>query len=336
VSAARTSHARTAALENAGGFCNLPLFPGMQVPFRSIAIVGSGAIGLYYGARLGLGGAAVRFLMRGDLGDVRARDSVIIREPAGTVELRPVAAYGSPVDIGRVDLVLVTLKATVNAELPRLIPPLLGPGTAILTLQNGLGADEDIARQFGAERVLGGLAFIANTRIAAGEVRCYHPGSLTIGEFNRPPQTRTHALAQQFTASGVRMHVAENLMEARWRKLVWNVPFNGLAVANNVTTDVVCRTPALAAEARALMAEIQHAAAAFGYVISDDFLGQQFDVTPPMGSYQPSSLVDFRAGREVEVEAIWGEPLRRALRHGVPVPRLAALYQRLKEVTATA
>lgn len=305
----------------------------MQLAFRTVAIVGSGAIGTYYGARLGLAGAGVRFLMRNDLAAVRQRGGVTIQERDGTLELRPVAAFATTAEIGPVDLVIVTLKTTANSMLPAMLPPLMGPNTAVLTLQNGLGADEFIADVVGAERVLGGLAFIASTRTAPGVVTCYHPGSITLGEYGRPAGDRARALAQQFTDAGVKINVVDDLLEARWRKLVWNVPFNGLAVANNVTTDVLCADARHAADVRALMREVQHAAAAFGFALPDSFLAQQFDVTPPMGAYQPSSLVDFRAGREVEVEAIWGEPLRRAQAKGVSVPRLADLYARLKSMT---
>lgn len=306
----------------------------MPYAFRRLAVVGSGAIGTYYGASLALGGADVRFLMRRDLDAVRTRGSIRLHGSGGTREVRPVAVFGSTKEIGPVDLVLVTMKITANQELGHLLPPLLGNDTVILTLQNGLGSDEFIAAQFGAERVFGGLAFIASTRTGAGEVTCYHPGSITIGEFGRAPGPRVHALAAQFEAAGVTMRVADNLLEARWRKLVWNVPFNGLSVANNLTTDHLCARPELAAEIRSLMREVQQSAAAFGFVIPEAFLAEQFSVTPPMGAYQPSSLVDFRAGREVEIEAIWGEPLRRARSVGVSVPRLTALYERLKQVTA--
>jgi 2-dehydropantoate 2-reductase len=307
----------------------------VQLAFRSIAIVGSGAIGTYYGARLALAGADVRFLMRGDLAVVRARGSVLIHEKTGTLELRPVAAFGSPGEIGPVELVIVTLKTTANPELARLLPSLLDARTLILTLQNGLGSDEHLASLFGAERILGGLAFIASTRTGPGEVTCYHPGTITLGEFGRPPLPRTHALAEKFNAAGIKVRVIENLLEARWRKLVWNVPFNGLAVAHNLTTDQLCADPRLAVEIRALMLEVQLAARAFGFEIPDVFLQQQYEVTPPMGAYQPSSLVDFRAGREVEVEAIWGEPLRRAQAAGVPTPRLATLYAQLRTLGRT-
>jgi 2-dehydropantoate 2-reductase len=301
----------------------------MAEPFSTVGIVGSGAVGLYFGTRLGAAGAGVRFLMRGDLAAVRARGSVILRERGGVLELRPALAFGTPGEVGRVDLAIVALKTTSSDAAAGLVGPLLGPKTLILTLQNGLGADEYLAGLFGAERVAGGLVFMACTRTGPGEVTGFSPPVISIGRFGGPPGDRVLGLARQLRASGMAITVVENLLEARWRKLVWNIPFNGLTVAEGVTTDRICADPALAGEARALMREIQRAARAFGFEIPDAFLGAQFDATPPMGPYRPSSLVDFLAGRDVEVESIWGEPLRRARAAGVEMPRLAALYARL-------
>jgi 2-dehydropantoate 2-reductase len=306
----------------------------VALAFPKIAVVGTGALGLYYGIRLGRAGADVRFLMRGDLAAVRERGSVAIHEGENTLALSPVAALATAAEIGAVDLVLVTLKTTANHELARLLPPLLGPDTAVLTMQNGLGADEQIAGLVGGERVLGALAFIAATRTAPGEVTCLRPGSITLGEFGRPATARTHALAEQFTAAGVKVRVVENLMESRWHKLVWNIPFNGLTIAaGGITADRVCADPALAARAEALMREVQRAAARLGFTITDAFVRRQFEITAPMGPYRPSSLIDFRAGREVELESIWGEPLRRAEAAGEAMPELARLYAELRVAT---
>lgn len=304
-----------------------------DITFSRIAIVGSGAIGLYYGTKFGLAGAEVRFLMRRDLAAVRARGSIRLRVGRAATELRPAAVFGSAEEIGPVDLVIVTLKTTANGEFPHLLPPLLGSDTVILTLQNGLGSDEQLAALFGAERILGGLAFIATNRTGPGEVVCYHPGSVALGAFGRPPDKRTRAIAARFEGAGVKTSVVENLVEARWRKLIWNIPFNGLAVAHRCATDRLCADPTLAAEVRALMREVQAAAARLGLCIPDEFLRQQFEVTPGLGAYQPSTLVDYLAGREVEVEPIWGEPLRRARAAGAAMPRLEELYGQLKKLT---
>jgi 2-dehydropantoate 2-reductase len=304
--------------------------------FRRIAIVGSGAIGLYYGIRLAKGGADVRFLLRGDLDAVRRRGSLLLRQEDETVELKPAPVFGSAAEMGTADLVVVAMKTTGNADLPGILAPLVGPQTAVLTLQNGLGSDEDLAGRFGAERVMGGLAFIASTRTGPGEVTCYRSHSITLGEFGRPQAERTRGLAAQFEAAGVEARVVDNLDSARWHKLVWNVPFNGLSIAAGcISTDRICADPALLAEVRALMDEIRGVAAALGHEITDRFLQAQIDVTPPMGAYRPSSLIDFQAGREVEVEAIWGEPLRRGRAAGASLPRLALLHALLRSLAGS-
>jgi 2-dehydropantoate 2-reductase len=303
--------------------------------FHRIAIVGSGAIGLYYGIRLAKGGADVRFLLRGDLAEVRRRGSLILRQKDETVELSPAPVFGSAAEMGPVDLVVVAMKTTGNADLPGIVAPLAGPHTAILTFQNGLGSDEFLAAQFGAERVIGGLAFIASTRTGPGEVTCYVSHSITLGEFGRPLSERIRGLAAQFEASGVKTRAVDNLDSARWHKLVWNVPFNGLSVAaGGISTDRICADPDLLAEARALMSEIRAAAAALGHEIKESFLQAQIDATLPMGAYRPSSLIDFQAGRDVEVEAIWGEPLRRGQAAGAPMPRLSLLHALLRSQVA--
>ncbi len=308
-------------------------FVGFVVPpLASLAIVGAGAIGSYYGARLALAGHDVRFLLRGDLDALRTH-GITLREKDATRHLGRVAAFGRPEEIGPVDLVVVALKTTANAALSALLPPLLHAHTAVLTLQNGLGNEELLAGIVGPERVLGGLCYIGVTREAPGVIVGYHtPGRMTFGEFGRPAGARVRAVAELFAGFGVGVRVLDNLAEARWQKLIWNVPFNGLAIAGGgVTTDRILGTPELAAQVRPLMDEVAAAARHFGYVVSENFIQSQIDVTPGMGAYQPSSLVDFLAGREVEVEAIWGEPLRRAQAVGLPMPRLAALYRTLRQ-----
>ena len=296
-----------------------------------IAFIGAGAIGCYYGARLALIDHDVRFLMRSELAHVRSH-GITLRERDGSRRLERVAAFATTEEIGPVDLIFVTLKSTANSALPKLLPPLLKPDTVVVTLQNGLGNEELLAGLVGPERVLGGLCFIAVTREAPGVLVGYHtPASVSLGEFDRPAAARTHCVGALFQAIGVKCTVVDRLAEARWRKLIWNIPFNGLAIAaGGITTDRILADAVLAREVRALMDEVAGAARHLGYDIPESFIQAQIDVTPPMGPYKPSSLVDFLGGREVEVEAIWGEPLRRARAAGRPMPRLGALYDRLR------
>jgi 2-dehydropantoate 2-reductase len=157
---------------------------------------------------------------------------------------------------------------------------------------------------------------------------------LTLGEFGRPVLDRTRVLAALFTGAGVDCRPVDSLAEARWRKLVWNIPFNGLTLAHQITVQDIMADPARRAEVRGLMDEVAGAARRLGFTVPEEFIQAQIEVSRPMGAYRPSSLVDYLAGREVEIEPIWGEPLRRAQAAGVAMPRLARLYAQLKEVTA--
>ena len=137
-----------------------------------------------------------------------------------------------------------------------------------------------------------------------------------------------------FKESGVIVKCADSLDEALWRKLCWNVPFNGLSISGGgITTDLILQNSELRNRAERLMKEIQSVAKIYNVVIEDEFLERQFELTKPMGPYKPSSLIDFLNGKVVEVESIWGEPLRRGKKMGIKMPELERLYLELKKIT---
>jgi 2-dehydropantoate 2-reductase len=299
-----------------------------------VAIIGSGALGCYYGARLAKSGCDVHFLVRSGRAAITAR-GIRIKTPTERIQVKKVHAYATTAEIGPVDLVIIALKATANDMLAKLLPPLMGEKTLVLTLQNGLGVEEPVAEVVGAEHVLGAICFIGCMRRGPGLVDCSFPGLIMIGEFGRPAGARTRQVARLFEKAGVKCDAQENLEELRWKKLVWNVPFNGLAItAGGITTDILIADEGLRSLARRLMEEVVEAAAKFGHVIPRAFLDQQFERTVKLGKYSPSSLIDFREGRSIELEEIWGEPVRRAKSVGVPVPRLEMLYWLIKRLLA--
>jgi len=296
-----------------------------------IAIIGTGALGCYYGARLVKAGEDVHFLGRSGRAALTAR-GLKIKTPTETINLRKIQVYGSSAEIGPCDLVIIATKATANEALKNILPPLLGPETAVLTLQNGLGVEEPVAEIAGPGRVIGAICYIGCTRTAPGVVNCSFPGLMTIGKFGKPAGERTNAVAALWRRAGVKCTAQDNLEAQRWHKLVWNVPFNGLAIiAGGVTTDLLLADEGMRLLARRLMEEIVEAAAKFGHEIPRTFLDLQFERTAKMGKYRPSSLIDFEEGRDVEIEEIWGEAVRRAKSVGVPVPRMEMLYWLIKE-----
>ena len=298
-----------------------------------IAVVGAGAVGCYYGGLLARAGNDVHFLMRTDLDAVRANGLTIVTR-GETLRVPRVQACATTRDIGACDLVIVALKATANAALEELLPPLLGPETAVLTLENGLGNEEFLAERWGAGRVMGALCFVCLNRTAPGVVEHYDHGTLSVGEFRRAPAARTLAVAEAFRDAGIDAKAVENLVTERWRKLLWNIPFNGLAIAaGGATVADVLADEGLRSLARRLMDEALDAARRLGHDIPDDFADFQIERSYSMGAYKPSSLIDWKAGRPVEVEAIWGEPWRQGVAAGASMARLETLYRLLKTLT---
>jgi 2-dehydropantoate 2-reductase len=311
-----------------------------------IAVVGPGAVGSYYGAKLARAGNEVHFLLRSDYDRVR-RNGVKILSPEGDFNVRPKCAK-SPEQIGLCDLVLVAIKTTANDQLPALVPPLTHSDTAILTLQNGLGNEESLAALFPVEQILGGLCFVCLNRLQPGMIQHIAHGKIELGEFQRWPEPRTHDIASAFRHAGVPCGVRDNLERAHWEKLVWNIPFNGLGVASCagfeavrtgkfcgrvqdcLTTDKLLADPNWLELVRALMHEVIAAGRANAPGISPEIAEELIDKTRIMGAYQPSTLIDFLRGFPIELDALFFEPLRRAIARRVPVPRLSALCEILK------
>ncbi len=296
-----------------------------------MALVGSGAVGLYYGGRLAAAGEDVRFLLRSDYDEVRER-GIRVESVAGDFSVLPVQGFRSSGEMGAVDLVVVSWKATANGLLDAVLPPLLHEGTQVLTLQNGLGNCERLAEIAGPRRVLGALCFVCLNRLAPGFVSHTAGGRITVGEFAPGEGGRAAEVARRFSAAGIPCEAVAGLGEAQWKKLVWNIPFNGLAIAEGgVTTEDLLASEETEREIRALMAEVIAAARAQGLALDESLIDFNVERTRPMGAYRPSSMIDFVEGREIEFEAIWGEPLRRARAAGVPVPHLERLAERIRE-----
>lgn len=302
-----------------------------NLPNFRIAVVGAGAIGCYYGAKLAYFGRDVHFLMRSEVAEIR-RFGIRIRGKGENLRLAKVKYQASTEEIGPCDLVLVAVKATSNGDLLKLIPPLLHQKTVLLTLQNGFGNEEFLAENFGAPRVLGGLCFVCLNRVSPGVIELYDPGRVAIGEYNGCPEPRTHDVAWEFKRCGVVCAVVENLALERWRKLVWNIPFNGLSVVAGMDTGAILSDEHLRSECLALMDEVIAAANRCGFPLPAAAALEQVKRTEAMGAYKPSTLIDFEVGRPLEVEAIWGEPLRRAAAAGAVTPRLQELYEKLKTI----
>jgi 2-dehydropantoate 2-reductase len=318
-----------------------------------IAVVGCGAVGSFYGAKLARAGEELHFLLRSDYEAVR-RKGVLIRSVQGDFRVHPRCAR-RPEEIGICDLVLIGLKTTANDQFGKLLPPLIGPDSVVLTLQNGLGNEEQLARLMAPEQIMGGLCFVCLNRLEPGVIHHIDHGQVMLGEFKRWPEPRTHDIASQFRHAGVPCTVTDDLSRAHWEKLTWNIPFNGLGVASvagyeRVTTGCLSPTDAEKRMAsclttdkllgdshwsnlvRELMLEVIATGRGLGFDLVDSLAERQVERTRTMGAYKASTLIDFERGQALELESLFLEPLRQARQAGVPVPRLEAMCHVLQQL----
>ncbi len=302
---------------------------------KSFAIIGAGAVGSYYGGRLAKAGHDVRFLLRSDYEIVKEK-GLTIESIDGDFVLPTVTCARTSEEIGKVDVVIVAWKATTNGHFQEVIAPLLHDGTVIITLQNGLGNIEALAELFGMERILGAMCFVCINRIEPGLIRHTGGGMIAMGEASPGVTPRLRELAGIFERANVICEIAENFSEAQWRKLVWNVPFNGLCITEGgIDTGELLAMPDGEDRVRELMLEVTRAASGLGFKIEDEFVEYQIKRTYPMADYRPSSMIDFVNGSPVEIDAIWSEPLRRARSVDVETPRLEELEARIREMAGS-
>ncbi len=296
-----------------------------------IAIVGAGAVGCYYGGRLAQSGEDVSFLMRGDYGEVK-HSGLRIESVHGDFVLKPVQCFESSEEIGPVDWVIVAWKTTSNIMAREVLSPLIESKTKIVTLQNGLGNCEHLAQLFGEEKIFGGLCFVCINRIAPGRIVHTASGLVRIGRYKTEALDELEDFIRVANGSGFPCEIVESLEAAQWMKLVWNIPFNGLSIAEGgVDTSVLLDDLGLEPLIEELMQEVALVSAAMGHPIQESFIRDQIRITYSMGAYRPSSMIDFIEGRSVEYDAIWGEPVQRARKLGVRVPQMERLAMRIRE-----
>lgn len=297
------------------------------------SVIGTGGVGGYYGASLARAGKEVHFLFHKDFAFVR-ENGLQVNSWRGNFRLDAPNAYARSSDMPRSDVVIVALKSVNNALLRDLLPPLLKSDTLVVLIENGIGVEAQVQAMFPQALLAAGLAFICTAKTGPGVVHHQDLGKLTIAPYTPGAEQRTAEVIRDFTEAGVKAVTAEYL-EARWKKQVWNMPFNGMTVALNTSTDALLAHPATAALIREQMLEVIAAARALGVKdIDEDFADKMLETTAGMKPYSPSMKLDYDFGRPMEIGAIYTEALRQAREAGCPMPKLEMLEAELRFIEA--
>ncbi len=305
---------------------------------HSYAILGTGALGGYYGACLQRAGLQIHFLLHSDYEHV-CQHGLVIESPDGDFTLPHVNAYGDVAKMPRCDVVVVALKTTQNHLLPEMLPPVVKDDGVVLVLQNGLGIEEEVARIVGSKRVIGGLCFLCSNKVGPGHIHHLDSKQIILGEYTANYQVggiteRMRQIADDFERSGIPIQLSEDLLFTRWQKLVWNIPYNGLSVVLDATTNELMADQHTRSLVEQLMREVVAGAAATGRIIPDRIIQQMLDHTEKMTPYRTSMKIDYDEGRSLEVETMFGNPLRTATAAGADLPLIGTLYRQLKFLDA--
>ncbi len=300
----------------------------------SYAIIGTGALGGFYGAKLQHAGLEVHFLLDRDYERVKT-SGLVVRSKDGDFTLPQVNAYNRASQMPACDVVLVCLKTTNNYLLETILPDVIKPDSAIVAMQNGLDTEAEIAKILPQHEILGGLCFLCSHKVAPGEIHHLDYGRIALGAYadgyrQAGITPMMEHIAADIRAAEIEISLCEDLLLARWQKLVWNIPYNGLSVVLDATTDRLMADPATLELVKKLMREIQVVAAAYNRAVTDEFIQMMLTYTLEMTPYRTSMKVDYDAGKQLEIQAMFGNPLKFARAKNIELPQIEMLMQQLQ------
>jgi 2-dehydropantoate 2-reductase len=309
---------------------------------RSYAVVGLGAVGGFYGAELAAAGHPVHFIARSDHDHVQ-RCGLRVDSPTGDVVIDRVSVHRDASSVPAVDVVIVAVKTTDTSGVLPLVEALAAEGATVVAMQNGLGVEEALATVAPRSTVLGAMCFLCSNKVGPGHIRHLDYGRVTVGEHRRDGGGRgaslvgtaeVEALVEDLRRAGLEAEALYDLVAGRWRKLVWNIPYNGLSVVLDAGTDELMAHPGSRRLVAALMHEVLDGAAACGRQIDPAFVAKMLADTEAMTPYATSMKLDFDAGRPLELDAIYAAPLSAAAQAGCRLPRIEALHDQLRFLDA--
>lgn len=295
-----------------------------------IGIVGCGALGGYYGGMLANAGFNVHFLL-GQHFEAVKKNGLKVTSPNGDFHLTKINAYKTPEEIGKMDYVFVGLKTTANDQFKTLITPLVAAHTRIISAQNGLGNEEMLSHLFGAKKISGALAFLCSNRSDDGTICHLDFGHIHLGNYQGAVDDVLETFCDILVASEVKCKTVPCLTTERWRKLMWNIPFNGLSTLLDTTVDKIMQSPPLRQRAYIMLKETYNAATALQLSIDPTFIDTMMAYTDKMTPYYTSMHLDVKASRTPEIESILGAPIACAKRIGFEMPESEKVYTALKE-----
>jgi len=296
-----------------------------------IAVMGAGAVGGYFGARLAASGIDVTFVARGQHLMTMRRDGLRVKSIRGDLEIHSEFAASSD-QIAPVDLVLFAVKSQDTEEAARALAPFMARSTAVLSLQNGVDNADKIARLWGGDRSLAGVAYISARMSAPGVIEHSGGGRIVLGSLHAGGQQNARTVDAILAQARIPCEVRSDIREVLWRKLAWNAPFCALSCLLHMTVGDILGTASLEALVRACIDEVRDAARCRGIELPPSTAQEALSASASLRDVKPSMLQDLEAGKPLEHEALNGIVVKILQQSGKRAPINEILYTALKHI----
>jgi 2-dehydropantoate 2-reductase len=295
-----------------------------------IAVMGAGAVGAYFGAKLATAANEVSFIARGAHLEAMQRHGLSIESSDGNFQIRDAVFTADPTVVGVVDMLLFCVKSYDTIEAAKTIAPLIGPRTQILALQNGVDNADKIAQIVGNKSPLAGVVYIGAQLLRPGIIKHSAGGRIVFGELDGEVRETTRSVAQALSVAKIPCEISAEIRKAQWRKLLWNAPFCAISCIIRGTVKDIIESDSLRQLAIDCMLEVREAAAAQGIDLEPGLLDETLQFSKSLGDFKPSMLQDLEAGKPLECEAFNGIVVDILRRAGKAAPTSRVFYGALK------
>lgn len=295
-----------------------------------IAVMGSGAVGGYFGAKLAAAGHQVAFIARGKHLTALQGSGLRVNSPNGDLAVRQAQFTDAPQQVGNVDLVLLCVKSYDTETAAEAIKPMVSDKTTILSLQNGIDNPQKLARVYGADRILPAVVYVGAEVSAPGVITHSTGGRIIFGQMDGAVGDAAKALAQTLTAAGIPCEASNEIGKVQWTKLLWNAPFCAISCLARANTKQIVESASLTKLALDCMAEVQAAARTQAVELARQVFDSTIEFSKTLGNFKPSMLQDLEANKPLEYEAFNGIVVKLLEAAGEPAPINKTFYATLK------
>lgn len=295
-----------------------------------IAVMGSGAVGGYFGAKLAAAGHQVTFIARGKhLAALQTR-GLKVKSPNGDLNIRQAQFTADAQELGKVELILFCVKSYDTEVAAEVIKPMVSEKTTILSLQNGIDNPQKLALFYGAGRILPAVVYVGAEVCAPGIITHSSGGRIIIGQIDGAVGDAAKVLAQTLTAAGIPCETSAEIGKVQWTKLLWNAAFCAISCLARANTKQIVESASLTKLALDCMAEVQTAARTQGVALASKIFDNTIEFSKTLGDFKPSMLQDLEANKPLEYEAFNGIVVKLLEAAGQPAPINKTFYATLK------